>query len=83
MTEPMTIEYRSIRVDYANDDGEVVAIADGDAFRDQLTLPMYAVLNQYGADGWRLVGQSVTPSQCDPHDPHLLYFHLTFMREVG
>jgi hypothetical protein len=57
-------------------------IADGDAFRDQLTLPMYAVLNQYGADGWRLVGQSVTPSQCDPHDPHLLYFHLTFIREV-
>ena len=67
MTEPMTIEYRYIRVDYANDDGEVVAIADGDAFRDQLTLPMYAVLNQYGADGWRLVGQSsrhrnVTPT---------------------
>ena len=83
MTEPMTIEYRYIRVDYANDDGEVVAIADGDASSDQLTLPMYAVLNQYGADGWRLVGQSVTPSQCDPHDPHLLYFHLTFMREVG
>jgi hypothetical protein len=83
MTEPMTIEYRYIRVDYANEDGEVVAIADGYAFRDQLTLPKYAVLNQYGADGWHLVGQSVMPSQCDPHDPHLLYFHLTFIREVG
>tara|TARA_B100001173_G_C15784968_1_gene460946 strand:+ start:111 stop:350 length:240 start_codon:yes stop_codon:yes gene_type:complete len=78
----MSIQYRYIQIHYDNLDGKVVAIADGDAFRDQLTLPMYAVLNQYGSDGWRLVGQSVTPSQCDPHDPNLLFFHLTFIREV-
>ena len=71
------------RIESAETWEEVVAIVDGDALRDQLTLPMYAVLNQYGADGWRLVGQSVTPSQCEPHDPHLLYFHLTFIREVN
>ena len=53
----MPIQYRYIQIHYDNLDGKVVAIADGDAFRDQLTLPMYAVLNQYGADGWRLVGQ--------------------------
>ena len=78
----MSIQYRYIQIHYDNLDGKVVAIADGDAFRDQLTLPMYAVLNQYGSDGWRLVGQSVTPSQWDSHDPHLLFFHLTFIREV-
>jgi hypothetical protein len=79
----MTVQYRYIQIHYDNSTSEVVAIADRDEFRDKLSLPMDTALNQFAAEGWRLVGQSVTPSQCEPHDPHLLYFHMTFMRERG
>ncbi len=91
----MTIQYRYIQIHYDNSTSEVVAIADRDEFRDKAskTLPRIepyttklsigAILNEYANEGWRLVGQSVTPSQCEPHDPHLLYFHMTLMRERG
>ena len=77
----MTIQYRYVQIHYDNLNSEVVAIADGAEFKDQLTPPMDQVLNHYGSHGWKLVAQSVTPSQRDPYDPHLLYFHMTFMRE--
>ena len=88
----MNIQYRYIQIHYDNSMQEVVAIADRDEFFDsketlprvevyQTTLSIGAVLNHYAKDGWRLVAQSITPSQCDPHDPHLLYFHMTLMRD--